>query len=136
MRLGYAYLRRRISVYKNQLVCCQDRLFSRLRGKKWTRQLHGRSTRSFGGRWTASISGSAGAWTRWKKRQKQIGSLVLSVERLAVSMENMNRSLAEQGDKLEALENRDGELWRKVTGYIVTTIIGLVLGFVFRQIGM
>ena len=63
---------------------------------------------------------------------KQIGSLVLSVERL----ESMSRSLAEQGDKLEILENRDGELWRKVTGYIVTTIIGLVLGFVFRQIGM
>lgn len=79
---------------------------------------------------------SAGAWTRWKKLTKQIGSLVLSVERLAVSMENMNRSLAEQGDKLEILENRDGELWRKVTGYIVTTIIGLVLGFIFRQIGM
>lgn len=71
-----------------------------------------------------------------EETKKQIGSLVLSVERLAVSMENMNRSLAEQGDKLEALENRDGELWRKVTGYIVTTIIGLVLGFVFRQIGM
>lgn len=71
-----------------------------------------------------------------EEETKQIRKLATSVERLAVSMESMSREQKEQGEKLEKLEERDGELWRKVTGYIVTTIIGLVLGFVFRQIGM
>ena len=67
---------------------------------------------------------------------KQIGSLVVSVERLAVSMESMAKEQKEQNEKLEKLEGRDGELWRKVTGYVVTAVIGIVLGFVFRHIGM
>ena len=71
-----------------------------------------------------------------EEETKQIRKLASSVERLAVSMENMNGSLAEQGAKLEKLEERDGELWRKVTGYVITTVIGLILGFVFRHIGM
>ena len=64
---------------------------------------------------------------------KQIGSLVVSVERLAVSMESMAKEQKEQNEKLEG---RDGELWRKVTGYVITAVIGIVLGFVFRHIGM
>ena len=67
---------------------------------------------------------------------KQIGSLVVSVERLAVSMESMAKEQKEQNEKLEKLEGRDGELWRKVTGYVITAVIGIVLGFVFRHIGM
>ena len=67
---------------------------------------------------------------------KQIGSLVVSVERLAVSMESMAKEQKEQNEKLEKLEGRDGELWRKVTGYVITAVIGIVLGFVFRHTGM
>ena len=71
-----------------------------------------------------------------EEETKQIRKLATSVERLAVSTESMSRAQTEQGENLGKLEERDGELWRKVTGYIVTTIIGLVLGFIFRQIGM
>ena len=48
----------------------------------------------------------------------------------------MAETQKEQGEKLEKLESRDGEMWRKVTGYIITAIIGIVIGFVFQQIGM
>lgn len=71
-----------------------------------------------------------------EESQKQIESLVISVERLAVSMESMAKEQKEQNEKLEKLEGRDGELWRKVTGYVITAVIGIVLGFVFRHIGM
>ena len=47
-----------------------------------------------------------------------------------------NLSPVERKKKLEKLEGRDGELWRKVTGYVITAVIGIVLGFVFRHIGM
>lgn len=67
---------------------------------------------------------------------KQLNSLTLSVEKLASNMENMLKEQGRQGKRLEKLENRDGEKWRKVTGYVVTTIVGIVVGFIFKQIGM
>ncbi len=67
---------------------------------------------------------------------KQLNSLTLSVEKLASNMENMLKEQGRQGKRLEKLENRDGEKWRKVTGYVVTTIVGIVVGIVFKQIGM
>lgn len=67
---------------------------------------------------------------------EQNTKLLLSVEKLALSMENMQKELKEQGDRLESLEARDGELWRKVTSYIITAVVGVVVGFIFKQMGM
>lgn len=67
---------------------------------------------------------------------RQIGALTTSVEKLALSMEGMLQEQEKQGKRLEVLESRDGEMWRKVTGYILTTIIGIVVGYIFTQIGM
>ena len=71
-----------------------------------------------------------------EKGFEQNNKLLVSVEKLAVSMENMQKELVEQGGRLEALENRDGEMWRKVVGYAVTAVIGIVIGFIFTQLGM
>ena len=51
-------------------------------------------------------------------------------------MENMLKVQEQQGERLERLESRDGEMWRKVMGYIVTAVIGAVITLVFTQIGM
>ena len=67
---------------------------------------------------------------------KEITALTTSIERLAVSMENMAKEQSRQGKRLEVLENRDGEMWRKVVGYAVTAILGVVIGFVFTHLGM
>ena len=67
---------------------------------------------------------------------RQIGSLTASVERLAVSMESMAKEQEKQGKRLETLESRDGEMWRKVVGYVVTAVIGIVIGFIFTQMGL
>lgn len=67
---------------------------------------------------------------------RQIHSLTASVEKLAVSMENMAKEQEKQGKRLETLENRDGEMWRKVIAYIATAIVGIVVGYVFTHIGM
>ena len=71
-----------------------------------------------------------------EKEVKQIGELTTSIEKLALSMENMAKEQANQGKRLEELENRDGEMWRKVTGYMITAIVGILIGFIFKQIGM
>lgn len=67
---------------------------------------------------------------------KEMTALTTSIERLAVNMESMVKEQEKQGKRLEALESRDGEMWRKVVGYAVTAILGIVIGFVFTQIGM
>jgi len=67
---------------------------------------------------------------------RQIGTLTASVEKLAISVQSMAKAQEQQGDRLEAIEKRDGEMWRKVTGYIITAVAGIVVGFIFKQIGM
>lgn len=67
---------------------------------------------------------------------KQITDIAISVRELALSVKKMADTQKVQGDKLEKLEERDGEMWRKIVGHIITAIIGIVIGFVFKQIGM
>lgn len=67
--------------------------------------------------------------------QKQ-NTLLSSIEKLAVNMESMQKELTKQGKRLEVLESRDGEMWRKVVGYVITTVIGAIMGLVFTRIGL
>ena len=67
---------------------------------------------------------------------QQISDLITSVEKLAVSMEGMLREQEKQGTRLETLEDRDGEMWRKIIGYAATAAVGIIIGYVARQIGL
>ncbi len=67
---------------------------------------------------------------------EEMRSLTTSVEKLATNMESMLREQEKQGKRLETLEGRDGEMWRKIVGHVVTVIVGIVLGYLFTQIGM
>ena len=67
---------------------------------------------------------------------QQISDLATSVEKLAVSMEGMLREQEKQGTRLETLEDRDGEMWRKIIGYAATAAVGIIIGYVARQIGL
>lgn len=66
----------------------------------------------------------------------EMRSLTTSVEKLATNMESMLREQEKQGKRLETLEGRDGEMWRKIVGHVATVIVGIVLGYLFTQIGM
>lgn len=83
----------------------------------------------------------------WERRQdkrlelleenvREIGALTTSVEKLAQSVESMVKEQEKQGRRLDELEGRDGEMWRKVVGYIITAAVGILAGFLFRQIGI
>lgn len=83
----------------------------------------------------------------WGKRQdkrlelleanvRDMGALTTSVEKLATNIESMVKEQERQGKRLEILENRDGEMWRKIVGYAITAVIGIVIGFVFTQLGL
>lgn len=70
-----------------------------------------------------------------KDSKTQTQTLVV-IERIAVSVENMQEELSDQGKRLDELESHDGEMWRKAIGYVISSIIGAVICFIFTQIGM
>ena len=71
-----------------------------------------------------------------EKNVQQLSALTSSVEKLAYSIEGMVKEQESQGNRLEKLESKDGEKWRSVSSYVITVIIGLVLGYIFQQAGM
>lgn len=64
-----------------------------------------------------------------EKAVEQNNKLLTAVERLAMSMESMQKELNEQGDKIEALELRDGETWRKVKWHILTAVLTAIITY-------
>ena len=71
-----------------------------------------------------------------EKAVEETHSLAISIERLTLSVESMVTEQKAQGERLETLENRDGEMWRKAVGYVLTAILGIVVGYIFKQFGM
>lgn len=71
-----------------------------------------------------------------EKSSKDNIKLTISVEKLATSVQSMVEEQKAQGERLETLENRDGEMWRKILSYAITAIIGIAIGFIFKQLGM
>ncbi len=85
--------------------------------------------------------------TALEDNAKKVTDLTVSIRELAINVQSMAAELKRQGDRmeqqakrtgerLEKLESRDGEMWRKVVGYIATAVLGIVIGFVFHQLGM
>lgn len=70
-----------------------------------------------------------------EKTIEQVAKINTSVEKLALNMQNMLNEQVSQGKRLETLESRDGEMWRKVVGYVATAIAGIIVGYIFKQIG-
>lgn len=67
---------------------------------------------------------------------EKLNTLNTSIEKLAVNMESMLKEQVLQGKRLEVLEKRDGEMWRKVVGHIVTVTVGIIVGYIFKTIGI
>lgn len=67
---------------------------------------------------------------------RQIAGLATSVEKLATSMESMVKEQEKQGKRLEVLEGRDGEKWRNAVWLVISTVIGIAIGYILTQLGM
>ena len=74
---------------------------------------------------------------------KQILSITTSVEKLATHMEHMSKEQErmtveqeKQGERIKAIEDRDGEKWRTVATHILTMIITAIVTFVLSKIGL
>lgn len=67
---------------------------------------------------------------------RQISSMVSSIEKLAVNMENMAKEQERQGKRLETLEKRDGDKWRKAVEAVITAVISGAAGFMLAHLGL
>lgn len=59
---------------------------------------------------------------------KEIHGLTVSVEKLAISMENMMVELKKQGDRLGELEREPIEAHKQIKMSVVTALVGAVVG--------
>lgn len=67
---------------------------------------------------------------------RQINALTVSVEKMALNMENMLDVLEKQGKRLENLEKEPIETNKQIKSTIVTTIVSVVIGAVVTAIIM
>lgn len=68
-----------------------------------------------------------------EKNVSEFHSLAISVNSLATNMEHMVEELKAQGKRLDAIESKDGDMWRTVMKCIVTGVVTLVVGFIVGQ---
>ena len=66
---------------------------------------------------------------------KEITDLTISINNLALSVDSMAKEQKKHREQLESLKARDGEKWRTVTAYVITAVIGILIGFIFKQLG-
>lgn len=71
-----------------------------------------------------------------EKVVKKINDLTISISEMSISMKQMIEEIKTQGGRIEEIEARDGDMWRKVVGHVVTCAVGIVIGYIFLQIGM
>lgn len=67
---------------------------------------------------------------------QQIAGITSAVERLATNMEHMAKEQQAQGERLQSLESKDGDMWRKIVSYSITAIISIIFGFIASRIGL
>lgn len=63
-----------------------------------------------------------------EKESQSTHSLVLSVNKLAINMENMLEEQKEQGKRLKKLEDEPAERWSSMKRTAFTTIVSVVAG--------
>ena len=69
-----------------------------------------------------------------KTEVKELRELTNAVSKLAQNMENMMKEQERTSGRLDAIERRDGEMWRKLIGYFLTALASAVMTFIFTRI--
>ena len=74
--------------------------------------------------------------SRLEESAKEIHSLTVSVERMAVNMENMLAEQRKLSDRMEVLEKEPAEAHKQIKMAVVTAIISAVVGTVIGAVLM
>lgn len=66
----------------------------------------------------------------------KIGDIVVSIEKLAIEMKYMREEQNKTELRLKALEEKPIKRYDSIVSYIITSVIGLVLGAIAVMIGL
>ena len=69
-----------------------------------------------------------------EEKGREVGAVAVSVQKLAQSLQSRVKEQEQQGRRLQALESRDGEKWRKLMGYIATALTSGAVTLLLSQI--
>lgn len=67
---------------------------------------------------------------------KQYGEITIAVNRLADNVDHLCKKQDSFGKRLDGLEARDGDMWRKVSSHVITTVVGAVVAFLLLKLGI
>lgn len=71
-----------------------------------------------------------------EKTLKENTDLIVSIKELALETKHMREDLNETIQRLDKLENKDGEKWDKFKWLIVAGLVTLILGYLAVTLGL
>jgi hypothetical protein len=71
-----------------------------------------------------------------EKRQDNLDDLVSTVKVLAVREETVENDVKEIKEDVKRMASKPAQKWDKFTELILAAVVGIVIGFIFSQIGM
>ena len=70
-----------------------------------------------------------------EKKSDENNKLTTSVAELAQSVKTLTVEMERHGRRLDTIEKRDGEMWRKFIGYVMTALITAIVTYFFARFG-
>ena len=67
-------------------------------------------------------------------QEKLQTEVLLAIKEQTMEIKELKKAVLQQDERLETLENRDGESWRNFKWYIFLTIAGAVIGYIVNAI--
>ncbi len=71
-----------------------------------------------------------------EKRQDNLDDLVSTVKVLAVREETVENDVKEIKEDVKMLASKPGQKWDKLTELILASLVGIIVGVIFSQVGM
>lgn len=70
-----------------------------------------------------------------EKRQDNLEKLTSTVEVLVVKEQNVENDVKEIKSDVKSLTNKPAQRWEGIVDKVIMTIVGIVIGYIFTQIG-
>lgn len=66
------------------------------------------------------------------KRIDDMGELTQSVYELAASIKSMQRDITDMSSRIKTIEEKPAKRWDLIVSTVITTIVGVVIGYLVR----
>lgn len=70
------------------------------------------------------------------KRLNELEKIYITIEKLALEMTELRKDYNEMNKKITAIEKEPADKWKNITNYVLTTIVGAVIGYILVKLGL